>query len=219
MAKIHTVLFDLDGTILYTLEDLCASTNRTLKAFGYPAQTMAALEKAIGNGARRQIAAFLPGGEDHPKFEEAMAFYKTDYPKHCNDNARPYDGIPALLSALKEAGVKTAIVTNKPQAATEVLWAAHFRDTIPLAIGEQAGTPRKPAPDMVRLALEQLGASAEGAVYIGDSEVDIATAANAGIPCISVSWGYRPLSVLEHAGAAAICHTPQELLSRILGQQ
>lgn len=217
MAKYKAVLWDLDGTILYTLEDLWASTNRTLSHFGLPACTLEELERAVGNGARRQIAAFFPDGEENPRFEEAMAFYRADYPVHCADQARPYDGIPEVLAALKAAGVKMAIVSNKPQNATALLWQAHFADTLEFGMGEQAGVPRKPDGAMPLLALEKLGVSPKEAVYVGDSEVDIATAKNAGMDCISVSWGYRPLSVLKKAGAQVICAEPRELLPQILG--
>lgn len=218
MTKYKAALFDLDGTILYTLEDICASTNRTLEKFGLPAQSLEALRRAVGNGARRQIAAFFPEGEENPHFEEAMRFYRAYYTAHCNDRARPYDGIPQALYALRDAGIRLGIVSNKPQPATEALWKAHFQDTMALAIGERPGIPRKPAPDMALLALEELGVSPEEAVYVGDSEVDIATAKNAGLPCISVSWGYRPLSVLTESGAEIICNDPKELLSLILGK-
>ena len=217
MAKYKAALFDLDGTVLYTLGDICASTNRTLRKFGYDEQSLEALRRAVGNGARRQIATFFPGGEENPRFEEAMAFYRADYTAHCNDQARPYAGIPEVLSALKDGGVKLAIVSNKPQPATEVLWRAHFRASMALALGERPGVPRKPAPDMVDLALAELGLSPAEAVYVGDSEVDIATAKNAGLPCISVSWGYRPGEMLTEAGAEILCSRPSELLPLILG--
>lgn len=215
MPKYKAVLFDLDGTVLYTLEDIFRSTNRTLRHMGLPETDPDSLQKAVGNGARRQIAAFMPGGEGNPRFEEAIAFYRADYTAHCNDYAKPYSEIPKLLRELKKLGIKMAIVSNKPQPATALLWEAHFADTCSLAMGERPGIPRKPAPDMVHLALKELGVSKEEAVYVGDSEVDILTAKNAGIPCLSAGWGYRPISFLEKAGAAQIFQRPMELLSAI----
>lgn len=215
MANYKAVLWDLDGTVLYTLEDILRSTNRTLRHLGLSETDPDSLRKAVGNGARRQIASFLPGGEKDPRFEEAIAFYRADYTAHCNDCAKPYPEIPEVLSTLKTLGVKMSIVSNKPQPATALLWKAHFADTVALAIGERPNIPRKPAPDMVLLALEELGVPKEEAVYVGDSEVDILTAQNAGIPCLSVGWGYRPVSFLENAGAARIFRRPLELLSAI----
>lgn len=215
MPKYKAVLFDLDGTVLYTLEDIFRSTNRTLRHMGLPETDPDSLQKAVGNGARRQIAAFMPGGEDNPRFEEAISFYRTDYTAHCNDYAKPYPEIPELLAELKNWGIKMAIVSNKPQPATSLLWEAHFADTMALALGERAGIPRKPDPDMVLLALNELGVSKEEAVYVGDSEVDILTAQNAGIPCLSAGWGYRPIPFLEKAGATRIFSRPLELLQSI----
>lgn len=216
MSIPKAVLFDLDGTVLYTLEDICASTNRTLHAFGAPERTMEELRLAVGNGARHQVGAYFPGGEGGPRFEDAMVYYKRDYTLHCADHAVPYDGIPEALARLKAAGLKLAIVTNKPQAPTQVLWQAHFAGLVEFAVGETPGIPRKPAADMVNLALARLGVSPEEAVYVGDSEVDIATAKNAGLPCFSVSWGYRSPAELRAAGAARLYDRPEALAAAIL---
>ena len=216
MSTLKAVLFDLDGTVLYTLEDICASTNRTLSAFGAPERSMAELRLAVGNGARHQVGAYFPGGETGPRFEEAMVYYKADYTRHCADHAVPYDGILEALARLKAAGLKLAIVTNKPQAPTQVLWQAHFGDLMEFAIGETPGIPRKPAADMVDLALSRLGLAREEAVYVGDSEVDIATAKNAGLPCFSVSWGYRSPAELKAAGAQRLYDRPEALAQGIL---
>ena len=216
MSALKAVLFDLDGTVLYTLEDICASTNRTLHAFGAPERSLEELRQAVGNGARRQVGTYFPGGESGPRFEEAMVYYKEDYTRHCADHAVPYDGILEALSRLKAAGLKLSIVTNKPQAPTQVLWQAHFGGLVDFAIGEAPGIPRKPAADMVDLALSRLGVTREEAVYVGDSEVDIATAKNAGMPCFSVSWGYRSPEELKAAGAARLYDSPAALAEAIL---
>ena len=216
MPTLKAVLFDLDGTVLYTLEDICASTNRTLHAFGAPQRSMEELRLAVGNGARRQVGAYFPGGETGPRFEEAMAYYKKDYTLHCADHAVPYPGILEALARLKAAGLRLAIVTNKPQAPTQVLWRAHFENLVDFAIGETPGIPRKPAADMVDLALSRLGLTREEAVYVGDSEVDIATAKHAGLPCFSVSWGYRSPEELQKAGAERLFSQPEALAEGIL---
>ena len=142
--------------------------------------------------------------------EEIMAFYRAYYPQHCNETTRPYDGILETASQLKANGWRLAIVSNKPDDATKSLWRAYFPD-FDLALGEAPGVARKPAPDMVIRALEQLGTPKEQAVYIGDSEVDIATARAAGIPCISACWGYRDEAELLSAGATYLCRTPWEI--------
>ena len=216
MPTLKAVLFDLDGTVLYTLEDICASTNRTLLAFGARERSMEELRLAVGSGARHQVGAYFPGGENSPRFEEAMVYYKEDYTRHCADRARPYDGILEALARLKAAGRKLAIVTNKPQAPTQILWQAHFADLVDFAIGETPGIPRKPAADMVDLALSRLGVSRAEAAYVGDSEVDIATAKNAGLPCFSVTWGYRTPEELQKAGAQRLFETPAALARALL---
>ncbi len=216
MSHLKAVLFDLDGTVLYTLEDICASTNRTLRAFGAQERSMEDLRQAVGNGARHQVGAYFPGGEGGARFEEAMVYYKEDYTRHCADRAVPYDGILEALSRLKAAGLKLAIVTNKPQAPTQVLYRAHFEGLVDFAIGETPGIPRKPAADMVDLALSRLGVSQEEAAYVGDSEVDMATAKNAGLPCFSVSWGYRTPEELRASGASRLFDTPAALTQALL---
>ena len=145
-----------------------------------------------------------------------MVYYKEDYTRHCADRAVPYDGILEALSRLKAAGLKLAIVTNKPQAPTQVLYRAHFEGLVDFAIGETPGIPRKPAADMVDLALSRLGVSREEAAYVGDSEVDMATAKNAGLPCFSVSWGYRTPEELRASGASRLFDTPAALTQALL---
>ncbi|HIR64186.1 MAG TPA: HAD-IA family hydrolase [Candidatus Faecousia faecigallinarum] len=200
------VIFDLDGTLLYTLEDLWQATNATLRAFGLPERTLEEVRQFVGNGAVNQMRMAV-GGEPE-NFGEIMAYYRDYYPRHCNETTRPYPGIVAAAEVLKSAGFSLAIVSNKPDGATKTLWKTYF-PTFDYALGESPETPRKPAPDMVRKAMAALGA--DRAVYVGDSEVDVATARAAGLPCISALWGYRDRQTLVESGAACLCRTPEEL--------
>lgn len=202
------ILWDLDGTLLYTLPDIAAASNVTLQAFGLPTRELDEFYAFVGNGARHQIRSAI--GYEPNNFEEICAYYKRYYARHSNDTSRPYEGIVPVTSALREAGWLQAIVTNKPDPATRPLWQAYF-PSFDLALGEMPGTPRKPAPDMVLQALDILGVSRENAVYIGDSEVDLATARAAGLPCISVLWGYRSEKALLEAGADHLCRRPEDI--------
>lgn len=206
------ILWDLDGTLLYTLPDIAAASNVTLKAFGLPTRRLEEFYAFVGNGARHQIRSAI--GYEPENFEEICAYYKSYYASHSNDSSRPYDGVIDVTRKLQAAGWMQGIVTNKPDPATRPLWQAYFPH-FELALGEAAGIPRKPAADMVLRALDILGVSRENAVYIGDSEVDIATAQAAGIPCISVLWGYRSEQSLREAGARWLCGKPEEIPERL----
>ena len=212
MSK-HAVIFDLDGTLLNTLQDLCNSTNAPLAQFGYPIRTLDEVRRFVGNGVKllmlRALGVEKP--EDCDNFEEVFAAFRAHYALHSNDNTCAYPGVPELLHKLNVAGVPMAIVSNKLDAAVKQLNDIYFKDDISVAIGENesAGVKKKPAPDTVYAALRELGVSAENAVYVGDSEVDIATAKNAGIPCISVTWGFRDRDWLIAHGAEILCDTPQ----------
>ena len=199
------ILWDLDGTLLDTLEDLLDATNHALACFGQPLRTKAELRRFVGNGAENQLRLSL--GEKAPQLlRQVLQTYRAYYTNHCRIKTRPYAGIP---EALKELGGRypMAIVSNKPDGAVKAL-CADFFPGIP-AMGETADCPRKPAPDMVFRAMEQLGA--ERCVYVGDSEVDIFTAANAGVPCLSVLWGFRDREDLEAAGGRYYCEDPANL--------
>lgn len=204
------ILWDLDGTLLYTLHDLTNATNQTLAAFGYPELSLQQVRRIVGNGARRQIARALPQGEQTPRFDEIFSFYRTYYPQHCNETTRPYPGLEQVLADLQRQGYQMAIVSNKPDGATQALKQAFF-PTFDLAMGETPGLPRKPDPAMVLRGLELLGVRQSQAVYVGDSEVDVETARNAGIPCISALWGYRDREELTAAGARYLCDAPAAL--------
>ena len=199
------ILFDLDGTLLDTLGDLHASTNAVLRQFGYPERTIDEVRRFVGNGARVLIQQAVPVGEDH-RVDEVLSAFQTYYAAHCDILTRPYPGIPALLSALGEK-YPLAVVSNKPDQAVKELAKIYFPALY--ARGESTDCPRKPAPDMVRMAIQALGA--ENCIYVGDSEVDVMTAKNAGVPCIAVTWGFRDVETLRAAGAEYFCDDAADL--------
>ena len=207
-----TCLFDMDGTVLDTIADLRDAVNHTLALYGCPACDTQRVRDATGNGARDLIARCLPQGEATPDFEAIFSAYKSYYAAHSCLKTAPYEGITALLQELREDGCKVAIVSNKPDGAVKEL-AARFFPGIP-AFGE-AGLPRKPAPDMVFHALDVLGADRANAAYIGDSEVDVATAKNAGLELIAVSWGFRSRAHLVQSGAVTIVDSVAELREKV----
>lgn len=207
-------IFDLDGTLLDTLDDLRASVNVALRTLGMPERTREEVRGFVGNGVGKLIERSLPGGVDNPHFDEALAIFKRHYAEHSQDMTRPYPGIIQLLADLKQRGKRIAVVSNKFQAATENLCRHFFGNYVEVAIGESASVRRKPAPDTVIEALRRLGdVSQSDAVYIGDSDVDIATAKAAAIPCISVLWGFRDKSFLIAHGATSFVSKPDEIAS------
>ena len=205
-----TYLFDLDGTLLDTAQDLCDAVNHILGKYGHPLCSFERVVAATGNGAKELISGCLEQGSETPHFWEILAEYKAYYEAHSCIKTGPYAGIPALLEQLKGEGCRMAIVSNKPHGAVVEL-AEKFFPGIP-AFGERSGIARKPAPDMVYAALTELGAEKEGAVYVGDSEVDVATAENAALPLIAVSWGFRSRALLESLGAAQIADKAADIL-------
>lgn len=210
----QTFIFDLDGTLLDTLGDLAASVNYALRTHGMPEHSIDDVRRFVGNGVRKLMQRAIPDGESNPDFEATFATFRQHYLAHSLDTTRPYDGIPGTLEALKARGCRLAVVSNKMMAATQELCRHFFPDTIEVAIGEHEaeGIRRKPAPDTVFAALRQLGVGKEGVVYVGDSDVDIQTAANAGLPCISVLWGFRDRDFLIQHGAKTFISAPSELL-------
>ena len=209
------MLFDLDGTLLDTLQDLTDATNYALCTFGYPQRSKEEIRRFVGNGALRQITLALPEGADVP-VEQVLSVYKSYYAAHCADVTAPYPGIEAVLAQLAQ-DYSLGIVTNKPDAMTQKLCKTWF-DGI-FALGECPDRARKPAADMVHFAMAQLGVTQ--CVYVGDSEVDIRTAQNAGLPCIAVTWGFRDVQVLRSVGAVWLCHRVEELpamIEKVLGE-
>ena len=213
---IKGVLFDLDGTLLDTLEDLYQSVNAALTACGFPERTRMEVRSFVGNGVRNLMVRSVPDGEENPKFEECFQKFREHYAAHLNDHTAPYAGIMELLAELKEKGIPTAVVSNKSDAAVKELCRETFGDLVPLAIGESERVKKKPAPDTVIEAAAGIGVPLKDCVYVGDSEVDLATAENAGIPCISVSWGFRDKELLESLGAKTLLDTVAELRDCLL---
>lgn len=205
-------IFDLDGTLLNTLNDLAASTNYALRSAGMPEHSVEDVRRFVGNGVKKLMERAIPDGLDNPKFDETYATFRRHYLEHSLDTTKPYDGIPDVLAELKRRGKKLAIVSNKFYAATQELAKHFFPETIQVAIGERENIHKKPAPDTVLEAMRQLGVGKEGSIYIGDSDVDIDTAKNVGIPCISVLWGFRDKDFLISHGATHLIKTPKELL-------
>lgn len=208
-----TYIFDLDGTLLNTLNDLAASTNYALRQHGMPERTLEEVRRFVGNGVRLLMERAVPEGTDEALFEETFATFKHHYMEHNMDTTSPYDGVQEMLRQLKRKGKRLAVVSNKFYAATQEL-VAHFFPEVEVAIGENEaeGIRKKPAPDTVMEALRQLGVSSEGAVYVGDSDVDLMTARNSDLPCISVLWGFRDKDFLIEHGATEFVTKPNELL-------
>ena len=212
--RYQTYVFDLDGTLLDTLGDLAASTNYALRTHGMPEHSLDDVRRFVGNGVRVLMERAVPQGAENPQFEAVFQTFRTHYMQHSLDTTKPYDGILETLEVLKAEGCRLAVVSNKMMAATQELCRHFFRDTIEVAIGEHEaqGIRKKPAPDTVNEAFRQLGVGKERAVYVGDSDVDILTARNSGLPCISVLWGFRDRDFLIQHGAETFISAPSELL-------
>ena len=209
-----TYIFDLDGTLLDTLGDLAASVNYAMSTHHLPEHSVDEVRMMVGNGVRKLMERAIPDGAANPYFDETFATFRHHYMEHQLDTTRPYDGIIETLQELKRRGCRTAVVSNKFDAATKSLCNHFFSGLIDVAIGENeaAGIHKKPAPDTVFEAIRLLGVSREEAVYVGDSDVDIATAQASGIPCISVLWGFRNREFLIAHGATKLIGSPTELL-------
>jgi len=201
------ILFDLDGTLLNTLEDLKDSVNYVLRQYGCPERTLEEIRSFVGNGAERLIRLALPGGEDDAKVAAVLADYQKYYAAHAQVKTCPYEGI---LEALTQIGAKYpfGIVSNKPDIAVKLLCKDYFGDVY--ALGEAADCPRKPAPDMVHKAMREIGV--DSCIYVGDSDVDVITARNAGAPCLSVTWGFQDEPQIRAAGGENFCNDPADLL-------
>ena len=208
-----TIIFDLDGTLLDTLQDLCLSVNYALRRCGFPERSLEEVRTFVGNGVRMLIHRAVPQDTPQPEEEACFQEFRAHYVLHCQDHTRPYPGIGEMLKSLKEKGYRMGIVSNKLQAGVTELHQAWFQETIDVAVGESEGIRRKPAPDMVFRALSELGSTADDAVYVGDSDVDLETARQAGIPCISVLWGFRDRAFLSAHGASTFAVQPEEIPS------
>ncbi|MBQ7913343.1 MAG: HAD-IA family hydrolase [Clostridia bacterium] len=208
-----TVIFDLDGTLLDTLADLHASVNAALAAYGLPSRSVEEVRAFVGNGIAKLIERAI-GDKNCPDFEGVLSAFKEHYGAHCKDKTKPYGGILELLKKLQAAGVKTAVVSNKADFAVKLLAEEYFSGLLLYAVGENeaAGVRKKPAPDSLFAVMEKLNAKKEDAVYVGDSEVDIQTAQNAGVACISVTWGFKDRKFLLTHGAKVLIDTPDAIL-------
>lgn len=213
--KIEAVIFDLDGTLLDTLEDLKNAVNAALIQYNMPERTLEEIRRFVGNGIRNLMLRAVLEGEKNPDFEGAFAFFQTYYKANCKENTGPYEGVLEMMKALSQKGIKMAIVSNKFDPAVKELNREHFGEYILAAIGEMPGVERKPAPGMVYQALDILGVEKEHAVYVGDSEVDIETARNAGMECICVTWGFRDAEFLKECGAEVFIDEPRKLLELV----
>lgn len=215
MKKYKAVIFDLDGTLLDTLEDLKDSVNYALGNAGMPLRSLEEVRAFVGNGVRRLMELVVPFGEENSEFEKVFDDFKSHYALHCNDKTAPYPYIMELLEELKKREYKMAVVSNKFYDAVQELRKLYFDGTIEIAIGEKEGIRRKPAPDTVIEALRELGIDKEDAVYVGDSEVDIATAQNTGMDCIAVAWGFRTREEQEKAGGRIFADAPLDILELV----
>ncbi len=210
------VIFDMDGTVLDTLKDLAAAVNAALRTSGMPEHTLEEVRQFVGNGIGKLIERAVPAGATDTEREQVFQAFTAYYKAHCTEQTAPYPGIPALLEELRASGIKTAVVSNKADYGVQALAKAFFPGLLDAAVGERPGVRRKPAPDAVQAVLQALGIAREEAVYVGDSDVDIQTARNAGIPCISVDWGYRTAAFLRENGAERIVSTAEELRACLL---
>lgn len=213
--RFNTTIFDLDGTLLNTLDDLADSVNCVMEAHRFPVHTRDEVRRFVGNGVPLLIERAVPAGTDRETYAQCLAEFKAHYEQNMCNKTGPYTGIPELLAALRDRGVRMAIVSNKFDAAVKGLCRRYYGEFIHVAIGERSDVRKKPAPDSVFTALRELGATAEEALYIGDSDVDIQTARNAGLTSVGVTWGFRDRELLEREGAHYIIDAPAQLLNII----
>ena len=213
--KYKAIIFDLDGTLTDTLEDLFLSVNHALRSCSLPERSLDEVRKFVGNGVRKLIERSVPEGTKSTVLEKCFEAFRAHYVIHCQDHTCLYPGIATLLMTLHARGYRMAVVSNKLQTGVDELARTFFKGVIDVAIGEQQGIPRKPEPDMVEAALRQLCVSKEEAIYVGDSDVDLQTASNAGLPCISVLWGFRSRDFLVAHGATILAEKPQDVLTLV----
>lgn len=212
MRDIKFIIFDMDGTLLDSLTDLQNTLNYCFRKVGFPERNYQEVRSFVGNGLRTLIERAVPQETTDEKIDEILEDFKQHYMIHCMDFTAPYEGIMDMLAKLKENGYKMAIVSNKADEALKHLSKRFFGDYIDVAIGERAGMNKKPAPDLVYLAMEELGANKKNTVYVGDSEVDYQTAVNSELSCISVLWGFRDKELLKNYGADCFANLPEEVV-------
>ncbi|WP_324823995.1 HAD family hydrolase [Sinanaerobacter sp. ZZT-01] len=213
MKKYKTIVFDLDGTLLNSLEDLCDSTNAALNKMGYPLRSIEEIRSFVGNGVWKLIERAVPNGTTKEETERCFTFFEAHYEKNKENKTRPYEGIIELLQELKKRGYRTAVISNKYHEAVGTLTGHYFSGLFNAYLGETEGIPKKPAPDGVRRILELLHCQPFSAIMVGDSDVDILTAKNADLRSVGVTWGYRTRELLKQVGADYIIDEPKELLN------
>lgn len=208
-----TIIFDLDGTLLDTLDDLTNATNAALHAFGQPVRTREEVRSFVGNGIKKLVERAL--GEHIDLLDEALEVFKQYYGEHCAEKTKPYEGILPLLEELRKRGTKTAVLSNKADFAVKKLAEEYFPDLLLMAVGENeaAGIRKKPAPDSLFAVMNALDSAKEDTLYVGDSEVDVQTAHNAGVDCLCVTWGFRDKEFLQKQGGKCFVDAPMEILN------
>ena len=206
------IVFDLDGTLLDTLDDLWSAVNAALKKFNLPLREKDEVRNFVGNGIVKLMQRAV--GYNHPDFEGILTEFKRYYAEHCADKTQPYDGIMSTLKELKNKNIRLAVLSNKADFAVKRLAEEYFKGIFDAAVGENeaAGIRKKPAPDSLFAVMEQFNVAKEKTLYVGDSEVDIQTAANAGVACLSVTWGFKDEAFLLENGATRLAHSPYEIL-------
>lgn len=215
--KYKAVLFDLDGTLLDTLDDLTDSVNFAMDSMGWQRRGREEVRLFLGNGIRRLMELCSPRNISGDEFERAFGLFKEHYDRHNQDKTKPYEGVLEVMAKLKEKGIKMAIVSNKVGSAVDMLYDKFFKDYADLAVGDMPGFKRKPAPDSCDYAIKKLGIDKREVVYVGDSEVDLATAKNTGLDCITVLWGFRDEDFLRAQGAYAFAATPEDIYMEVCG--
>lgn len=212
---INTIIFDLDGTLLYTIEDLTDSTNFALTKLNFPTRTLEEITRFVGNGVRLLIERAVPEGTDNNNIEECLNIFKEHYSKNMFNKTKPYPDIIEMLKNMKSQGYKTAVVSNKFDTAVKELCRKYFNELIDTAVGQRENINKKPAADGVIEVMKELGVNKEQCIFVGDSEVDIQTAENAEIPCLSVVWGYKSIDFLYSNGAETLIYSPEEILELV----
>lgn len=212
---INTIIFDLDGTLLYTIEDLTDSTNFALTKLNFPTRTLEEITRFVGNGVRLLIERAVPEGTDNKDIEECLNIFKEHYSKNMFNKTKPYPDIIEMLKNMKSQGYKTAVVSNKFDTAVKELCRKYFNELIDTAVGQRENINKKPAADGVIEVMKELGVNKEQCIFVGDSEVDIQTAENAEIPCLSVVWGYKSIDFLYSNGAETLIYSPEEILELV----
>lgn len=212
--KYNTYIFDLDGTLLDTLQDLANAVNHAMREMKYPERTVDEVRRFIGNGIRMLIKRASPQGISDKDYEKTLAIFTAYYLEHIADFTKPYDGIAEVIKTLKSKGCKVAVVSNKADEAAKKVVKDYFGDIFDMVVGKMDRFPSKPEPDSVLYVIETLGSDKDKCIYLGDSEVDVHTAHNAGLPCVGVTWGNRDVSELIAAGAEYIAEKPNEILEK-----